>query len=302
VFGHRPLLFRVTDYLRSRPRHVTVALIFSLLAGLGLIDYWTGIELAVSVFYLVPIALAAWVLGGRWTMSFAALATVIWFWADIAGGNRYEAPFIPYWNAAMRFAHFVVLAYLLAFVRKTLDSERALSRTDALTGALNKLAFRELAEYELGRMRRYPHPLSIAYIDLDNFKQMNDRHGHAAGDALLVSVVATLHKVMRQTDFVTRLGGDEFVVVMVETSPEAAQRAFIKAQASLLTAMRKEDWPVTFSIGVVTFLEAPASVEEMLEHADKAMYRAKRHGKNRVVYEVVSAPEAPRPTLHRAPA
>jgi diguanylate cyclase (GGDEF)-like protein len=158
-----------------------------------------------------------------------------------------------------------------------------------LTGVLNKFALREFAAAELERLRRYPHPLSAAYLDLDNFKYVNDRFGHAVGDELLIAVAVTLRQVLRKTDVVARLGGDEFVVVMVETDARAARKAFLKAQAALLAAMRAREWPVTFSIGVVTFTEPPASVEAMLEQADAAMYHAKHRGKNRVAYRTVAA-------------
>ena len=292
--GRSHALFRFSDYLRGRPRYVTLTLAFVLLVGLGLVDYWSGAELAISIFYLAPIGLTAWVLGGRWAMGVAALATLIWFWADAATGSVYQVEFIPYWNALMRFGYFVLISYLFAFVAQTLERERRLSRTDTLTGALNKLAFGEVAEAELERLRRYPHPLTVAYLDLDNFKAVNDQHGHAVGDELLISVASQLRSSMRKTDIVTRLGGDEFAILMLETGPEAARKAFIKVQANLLNAMNKRGWPVTFSIGVVTFLQPPAGTEEMLALADRTMYRAKHRGKNRVVYDVVRSDEPER--------
>lgn len=297
--GRTPTVFSALDYLESRPRYVTLMASLVLIGCLGLVDYWTGPEISVAVFYLLPIALTAWVTNGRWAMILSAVGMICWFWADIADGNRYTHPLIPYWNAFLRFIYFVFVSYLTSFIRSLLERERALSRTDALTDAMNKLAFNEFAEYELDRVKRYSHPLSVAYIDLDNFKFVNDRFGHAVGDALLRQVVATLKQVMRKTDAVARLGGDEFAVMMIETKPADARRAFIKAQASLLAAMRERDWPVTFSIGIVTFLEPPESVDSLLGAADKLMYRVKHRGKNRVAYRVVPPRQSPvelRPT------
>lgn len=274
-------------YLEDRPRPVTFMLSLVLVGCLGLLDYYTGPDLSVSIFYLLPISLTAWLLGGRWAMVMSAVAMLSWLWADVAAGELDRPAFIPYWNALIRFGYFVIVSYLFAFIRGRLESERILSRTDPLTGAMNKLAFSEFAESELNRVRRYGHPLSLAYIDLDNFKAVNDTWGHKAGDKLLTAVVNTLKQVMRKTDLVARLGGDEFAVVMIETRPAEARRAFVKAQASLLAAMEKNNWPVTFSIGIVTFLEPPETVEELLHVADTLMYRAKRRGKNRVSYEIV---------------
>ena len=289
VLGRTPTVFRALDYLEGRPRHVTLMLSLVMIEFLGLVDYWTGPELSIAIFYLIPIVLTAWVVTGRWAMILASVGMVCWLWADLAGGTVYTNLLVPYWNALLRFVYFVIVSYLTAFVRSLLAREHALSRTDPLTGALNKLALKEFAEYELDRAKRYSHPLSVAYIDLDNFKHVNDHSGHAVGDELLRQVVVTLQQVMRKTDRVARLGGDEFAVFMVETRPEDARRAFAKAQTSLLEKMRERGWPVTFSIGIVTFLEPPDSVEDLLGAADTLMYRVKHRGKNRVAYGVVPA-------------
>ncbi|CAN5869261.1 hypothetical protein BH24DEI2_BH24DEI2_22770 [soil metagenome] len=287
--GRTPTVFRALDYLESRPRYVTLMVSLVLIGFLGLVDYWTGPELSVAVFYLLPIVMTAWLVGGRWAMIVSAAGMLCWVWADFADGNTYTHPLIPYWNAALRFVYFVIVSYLTAFIRSLLEREHTLSRTDPLTGALNKLGLNEFAESELNRVKRYPHPLSIAYIDLANFKQVNDRLGHGVGDELLRQVVATLQHVMRSTDKVARLGGDEFAVLMIETGSEDARKAFSKAQASLLAKMRERNWPVTFSIGIVTFLEPPGSVADLLSAADALMYRVKHKGKNRVAYGVVPA-------------
>ena len=280
------LVAQILAYLDNRPRSVTFMMSLVLIGCLGLLDYWTGPDLSVSIFYLLPIGLTAWLLGGRWAMVMSAIAMLSWLWADVTYGELQQG-FVPYWNALIRFGYFVIISYLFAFIRGRLEQERILSRTDPLTGAMNKLAFGEFAQNELNRIKRYKHPLSLAYIDLDNFKVVNDTWGHKTGDKLLVTVVETLQDVMRKTDLVARLGGDEFVVVMIETKPAEARRAFVKAQESLLAAMKKHEWPVTFSIGIVTFLEPPETVEALLHAADTLMYRAKRRGKNRVSYEVV---------------
>ena len=276
------------NYLEGRPRYVTLMVALVLVGVLGLLDLWTGAELSFSIFYLVPVGLIAWRAGGRWAMVTSCVATLGWTWADFSDGWVYAHSAV--WNAFIRFIYFALVGYLVASVKSSLEREHRLSRTDALTGAMNKFAFQEFTEAELERVRRYPHPLSIAYIDLDNFKAVNDTHGHAEGDRVLKTVVEALQTVMRKTDAVARLGGDEFAVVMIETNPDEVRQAFSKAQTSLLAAMRRERWPVTFSIGIVTFLEPPHSLDDMLNIADELMYSAKNNGKNRAAYRVVSPP------------
>ena len=286
-------IFAVTlNYLERRPSYVTLMVALILVGLLGLLDFWTGAELSFSIFYLVPVGLIAWRSGGRWAMFTSCVATLGWVWADFSDGQVYA--YSVAWNAFIRFIYFALVGYLVASVKASLEREHKLSRTDALTGAMNKFAFQEFAEAELERVRRYPHPLSIAYIDLDNFKAVNDRQGHAEGDRVLKTVVETLKGVMRKTDAVARLGGDEFAVVMIETNTDEVKQAFSKAQTSLLAAMRRERWPVTFSIGIVTFLEPPNSLDDMINIADELMYNAKHNGKNRAAYRVIApAPQVP---------
>ena len=280
------------NYLEGRPRYFTLMVTLLFIGVLALLDFWTGAELSFSIFYLVPIGLIAWRAGGRWAMVTSCIATLGWIGADFSDGRVYA--YSVAWNAFLRFIYFALVGYLVASVKSSLAREHRLSRTDTLTGAMNKFAFQEFTEAELERVRRYPHPLSIAYIDLDNFKLVNDSQGHAEGDRVLKTVVETLKSIMRKTDAVARLGGDEFAVVMIETDPDEVRQAFSKAQTSLLAAMRRERWPVTFSIGIVTFLEPPHSLDDMINIADELMYTAKHNGKNRAAYRVIApAPQIP---------
>ncbi|HLM56720.1 MAG TPA: GGDEF domain-containing protein, partial [Pyrinomonadaceae bacterium] len=146
----------------------------------------------------------------------------------------------------------------------------------------NKRHFVELAEAELGRARRHGHPFSVAYMDVDDFKLVNDHLGHSAGDRLLKSVAETIRRDVRSIDVVARLGGDEFAVLMPETDGRAARAAVERLRDRLAFAARQQGWPVTFSIGVATWDEPPPSVDEVLRRADELMYAAKRGGKNSV--------------------
>jgi diguanylate cyclase (GGDEF)-like protein len=135
---------------------------------------------------------------------------------------------------------------------------------------------------EITRARRYNRPLTLLYIDLDNFKQVNDAFGHETGDELLVEVAATIRCNVRATDLVARLGGDEFALLLTETNREAGLVVTNKLRETLLRAMQERNWPVTFSIGVVSFTVPPASVEEMVKQADEVMYSVKQRGKNSI--------------------
>lgn len=265
----------------------TLAVVVVLLIGLA--DYLTGPDIAFSLFYLVPISAMAWLTGSRWAGAWiAALSAAIWFFAELADQRASLSPLLLAWNGATRLTVFASIAVLLGTLRASLEQERAFARTDFLTGVLNTRAFTELAHTELARSRRYAHPLTVAYIDLDNFKSVNDSRGHSQGDHLLQSVASTLHANLRDSDIVARMGGDEFAVLLPETA--AVEPVMTKLQEALSLAMQQNQWPVTFSIGVVTFDSAPATVDEIIGAADKLMYLAKADGKNAIRYSRVAAP------------
>jgi diguanylate cyclase (GGDEF)-like protein len=131
--------------------------------------------------------------------------------------------------------------------------------------------------------------MTLAYIDCDNFKAINDCFGHQTGDNLLCSVANTLQKSIRVTDIVARLGGDEFAILLPETGYEQAEVVIRKIQKILLDVMQKNRWPITFSFGVVTFHSPPNTVDEIIKRSDALMYSAKQSGKNMIKHEVVNA-------------
>jgi diguanylate cyclase (GGDEF)-like protein/PAS domain S-box-containing protein len=163
-----------------------------------------------------------------------------------------------------------------------LTAERRLARVDPLTGLANRRAFYEGAELERKRALRHSRPLSVAYIDLDNFKQINDRMGHEVGDQLLIQIGAILQNILRAEDLAARMGGDEFAIVFPENNYESARMAIQKTHRMLTEMAKDHKWPVSFSIGMVTFSVPPTSVEEMVRAADDLMYSVKHNGKNSI--------------------
>jgi diguanylate cyclase (GGDEF)-like protein len=164
-----------------------------------------------------------------------------------------------------------------------------LARSDFLTGAANSRAFFDVADMELVRARRYARPFSVAHIDVDNFKTVNDTLGHQAGDDLLRVIVATIKTNLRETDLLARLGGDEFAVLFPETGEEESLVATQKLHGHLNDEVKRRQWPVSFSVGLLTCLDAPKSVDDLLKLADKLTYEAKHGGKNSIKQDVVAA-------------
>jgi diguanylate cyclase (GGDEF)-like protein len=154
-----------------------------------------------------------------------------------------------------------------------------------LTGVANPRAFLEALERELARMRRTGAPLTLAYVDLDRFKAVNDTLGHAAGDDLLCDIAQALSSALRSVDVVARLGGDEFGVLLPETTAETALVALERALDALRARFRAvERLPqgVGATIGAVVFKHAPHSAEAAIKAADDRMYEAKQSGRDRI--------------------
>jgi diguanylate cyclase (GGDEF)-like protein len=261
-----------------------LGVLLTVLLGVG--DYLSGYELSFSLFYLIPISLAAWYAGLETGLLISGVSAVTWFLADILAGNSYSNPLIYLWNTLIRLGFFIIVTTLLVALRKAFKSNQELARIDYVTGAMSIRFFYELARRELGRSKRYNRPFTLAYFDLDNFKTINDHFGHTTGDKVLRSVADAVHKKIRSIDTFARLGGDEFALLMPETGEVEAQSVISRVRRGLLEEMQKNNWSTTFSIGVVTFIKMPKTVDDMVKMADDVMYPIKIGGKNGVSYTI----------------
>jgi diguanylate cyclase (GGDEF)-like protein len=253
--------------------------------GIGAVDFITGRELAFSLFYLIPIVLTTWFAGRSYGLLVSVLSAITWLVADIFAGQPYSQPIIPYWNTLIRLGFFVVVTLLLPAL-KELGLEKELARIDYLTGIANRRSFFEFAQRELELAQRYEHPLTIVYIDLDDFKSVNDQGGHRVGDRLLCAVADQAAKHSRKTDLLARLGGDEFILLLPETGQAGSKLIVSRIQLALLGEMQRNNWPVTFSIGVLTWQHVETTMDELIKKADELMYSVKKNGKNGIAYAV----------------
>jgi len=278
---------QMLEWLNRIPRPLVLFGGLILVGAVGLLDYLTGYEISFSIFYIIPIVLVTWTISRRAGVALALLGAVIWYLVEYLGGRPYSNPVIPYWNALVRLSFFLIIAFSLAALRELWRKEKDLSRVDFLTGIANSKAFYESAEQEIERSSRYRRPLSLAYLDCDNFKEINDRLGHQSGDNLLRKVADIIKTQLRSTDIGARLGGDEFAVLLPETGEAAAQEVVARLKDKLSEGMQRRGWPVTFSVGLVTFADPPASVDEMVSRADTLMYAAKKNGKDQIKKEAI---------------
>jgi len=188
------------------------------------------------------------------------------------------------WSASDRRLIADIAAQLGTAIEQTTAHEnlQALSRTDPLTGLFNRRAFLEEAERRLGHAIRYQHPLSALYLDLNNFKAVNDLLGHRRGDTVLQTLARLLKSKLRDSDLAARIGGDEFVLILEETDMSGAMaKAQIIAESSrrALASLGTAEKPLGVAIGVAVHpAGSEGSLDLLLEAADAAMYRAKTKG------------------------
>jgi diguanylate cyclase (GGDEF)-like protein len=155
--------------------------------------------------------------------------------------------------------------------------------TDALTGLLNRYGLQRALQRELAEARRYQRPLSCLLLDLDNFKKINDTHGHGAGDTVLQQIAGILSQAVRGSDVVFRYGGEEFLMLLPETDLEGAAALAEKIRLAVAAQLfgGGHILPLTLSVGVASLL-GHESGHDMIARADMALYHAKALGRNRV--------------------
>ncbi len=262
----------------GKPFWVILAVI--LLGGVAALDFITGAELSFSIFYLIPIALFTWAVDGKVGIAAAFISAGIWLFIEIISSSDYSSAFVYFWNAVIRLGFFLLPVLLL----RNLEQERRLARTDFLTGATNNRQFRDQTQREIDRSARYRHPFTVVFIDIDNFKLINDTFGHTFGDKVLKAIVENIKSNLRKTDVIARMGGDEFALLLPEVNPENARTAISKMRQKLQEEMLNNKWPITFSIGVVSVITPDLAVDEVISIADKMMYSVKNYGKDNIKY------------------
>ncbi|PZP29097.1 MAG: GGDEF domain-containing protein [Roseateles depolymerans] len=208
------------------------------------------------------------------------------FWVDQPDGNRFQPSTLQsIYFAAYSLGGMSIAVGVLLMASERLRAEfEHLASHDGLTGALTRRALLVAGEDAFRRWQRYGRPMSLLLIDLDDFKQVNDKHGHLVGDRVLVDFVHAVRGALRGVDLLGRYGGEEFVVLMPETDGAAASIAAERIRSAVETRTGQGDAPgCTVSVGVTAAAPGDARIDELLARADAALYRAKDGGRNRVV-------------------
>lgn len=276
-------IFNILD--ERKPRLIWLLSILTIIVICLAIVFFNNI-VDLKPLLVIPVLLASWYGGRKTGASMAALTalSLLLMNYNISSEHFYISSSL-YDSIVVLFAYLFISIIVTNF-RKVHCIEIIAADTDALTGLSNLRKFYTELENELNRSKRYEHMLSLAYIDVDDFKNINDTLGHPVGDELLIQLSKALQISLRTTDTIARIGGDEFVCLLPETEQSAAKSAIFNAEKTLKDTMKKHNWDVSFSIGVVTFEILPEDVTQAVKLADDLMYQVKRGKKNDIAYKI----------------
>jgi diguanylate cyclase (GGDEF)-like protein len=272
----------INGYMRRMPDALLFAIGLALIVALTVLKMTLGQRIPLVDFLLVPVVWVGWFAGSRsYGYALALIAALVSAVIAVFGITQASVGSACA-SALARFALYLVILGLLGMMRRERAGHQHAAATDPHTGLANARAFDALAAAEVVRSQRFAHPLSLAYLDLDDFKAVNDAFGHDCGDQALFDIGHVLRSTVRSVDLAARIGGDEFAVLMPETGAPEAHAVVERVRGELARLTVGDGRHLLFSIGVVTFDRPPGSLKKLTAAADELLYRAKDNGKDRV--------------------
>lgn len=243
-------------------------------------------------FFLVPTLVASVFAGRVAGFTVATVGVIFWILADVLVvwpetlQQKERLPIIILINTITRLGSLLMIAYFTGRIRALIRQNRTTAHIDQLTGAYNRAGFFDAANRELSRDVRYNRSVSIARIDIKDFKKINEKFGNRIGDLLLQTMVRILKRNLRSSDIVSRVGSDEFAILFSETGKDAV-KVMEKIQHKILDIVGKNGWPISLNTGIVSCTEVHDSVESLLEKADELMNQARIAGTNVIKSKVL---------------
>jgi diguanylate cyclase (GGDEF)-like protein len=289
-----PAVFAALDAMSrwSLPKRTFfTALIF---AAAFAIDASAPRELSILGVYLLPIVVVAWAFPdpSAWVVEIACGIAICSI--EEVNAPSYSSTSLLVVSIAFRALFFAAVAIAAHDVKRAHRVLEVRSERDPLTGLLNRRGFEKAARLEIERARRHHRPIALAFLDIDDFKRINDQRGHWTGDRVLQLVGQTLLGG-RQLDVAARVGGDEFVILMPETSTRGAQMAVERLRRSFHASARSFGVRATFTTGVATFARPPRHVGALLAEADRLLFEGKRTQKGSVRSRIAADTESEDP-------
>lgn len=247
---------------------------------IGYLHYFVGPLFEFHLFFFIPIIIASWFISQFFSYLILMLVIALWTLGDylIIKGTTNLFPFV--FNAIMHALIIIYLNYLLGYIRQLLIKESQLAREDSLTKIPNRRGFYEYGETAFSTANRLQLPITSIFIDLDEFKSINDTYGHKIGDQVLYETAQTIKESIRKTDVVGRLGGDEFCIILLNVGSKQAKDFSESLRNKLNEKLGHHGWKPTFSMGVVSYESTPVSFQDLIQRADSLMYQVKKNGRN----------------------
>jgi diguanylate cyclase (GGDEF)-like protein len=264
------------------PTNIAFAVSVVVMLGIFFADFFTNEDIQLHILYVFPIALVVMHHDSPVLIVISMIFAVIFMSVTLTHYGLSTLSILI--NVAIGISAYCAMIYFSYSARinylKAMDS----ATVDPLTDLLNRRGLEPILDLEVARWKRYGEVFSLAMIDLDRFKQLNDEKGHHAGDQALKLFARILRGNIRESDTAARVGGDEFVLLMPHAAGMETNIICEKLCRDVEMEMKAQGFGVTVSIGCKTFNDVSAAVSDVLEEADKAMYEAKNGGKNCVVY------------------
>lgn len=276
----------ILSTLENRAPKTIRELSFFMIIALAIVQFGVGVNINIAPFYIFPLLFSSWYGSKKGGVFLAVFSVILLTIVEVIVSENSIDTF-----ELILFATPYLIAYPLSVVlitnfRTVHQVEIVAADTDKLTGAHSVRSFYAELAGEILRSKRYGHVFSLAYIDIDNFKKINDSRGHSEGDKLLKEVANCLRESLRATDIIARLGGDEYACLFPVTNQEEVKAAFDKASGLLKEKMKKHEWKVSFSVGVISFENTPNDIKKTIEIADRLMYSVKNNNKGNIAYQV----------------
>ena len=272
-------LHSIQDVDSVVPRIILSVVLFLLIIMVFGLNLYVGKYFNVFVFNLFPVVMAAWWIGLEMGVIFAISCSLLGFASDFLIKPEVGLP-LTVITTLIRIIVLSLIAYGSWKIQDMMQRLLVFGLTDILTDMNNRRGFFMQGQLELERVSRAKRPISFVYIDLDDFKTVNDSKGHDSGDEVLQYVANIIKSRLRKSDVSARLGGDEFAIVLPFTDKEGALKLGNELQRCINESLANHQIPITISIGIATFMQAPESLDYALKCADSVMYEIKNSTKN----------------------
>ncbi len=283
----------ILEFPGKLPKPLLTIFAFLLVLIIGSFDVTAGYNnISMAFLYLFPIILITWFEGGIPATIISIFSAITWSITETTSGPVYSHRAISVWNTVMVFGMFSVVAYAFATIKRLMIKERAYSGADGLAHTANAALFYEEGQREVKRAARYKRPLTLVRLAINDYNRIAGTLGWRMGESLAQAVTETVMKTLRSTDIVAKLDAHEFAILMPETKNQDAEVAVHKVQEHLSDMVKHNDWPVTFSIGVVTCTAPTCTIVALVAMAEDLMRTAPDAAGNRAQYRIVDSPAA----------